>query len=58
MRGWLKVILGFVLLFLALQGIVPQEPLLGDLLNQAWQAELQDRIGEASSAYARCQPST
>ncbi len=53
MRGWLKVILGFVLLFLSLQGIVPQEPLLGDLLNQAWQAELQNKIGESSSAYAR-----
>ncbi|MCS7185688.1 MAG: hypothetical protein RMK89_01905, partial [Armatimonadota bacterium] len=53
MRGLFKVVLGFGLLVLALQGISPQEPLLGDLLTQAWQAEMQNEIGKAASNYAR-----
>jgi tetratricopeptide (TPR) repeat protein len=31
----------------------PQEPLFGDLLIQAWQADQQNRVGVASSLYAR-----
>jgi len=52
-RGWLKTSLILGLLAAVLQGISPQEPLLGDLLNQAWQAELRNEVGKASSAYAR-----
>jgi tetratricopeptide (TPR) repeat protein len=53
MSGRLKLFLGLGLLVLALHGLSPQEPLLGDLLIQAWQADQQNRVGVASSLYAR-----
>jgi tetratricopeptide (TPR) repeat protein len=53
MSGRLKLVLGLGLLVLALHGLSPQEPLLGDLLIQAWQADQQNRVGVASSLYAR-----
>lgn len=53
MRSWLKANLILGLLALVLNGISPQEPLLGDLLNQGWQAELRNEVEKASSAYAR-----
>ena len=53
MRDWLKASWILGLLILVLNGISPQEPLLGDLLNQGWQAELRNEISKASSAYAR-----
>jgi tetratricopeptide (TPR) repeat protein len=53
MSGRLKLVLGLGLLVLALHSLSPQEPLLGDLLIQAWQADQQNRVGVASSLYAR-----
>ncbi|MCS7193179.1 MAG: hypothetical protein NZ937_09405, partial [Armatimonadetes bacterium] len=53
MRGWLVTVLLSGIFLLALQRISSQEPLLGDLLTQAWQAEMQNQIGKASSNYAR-----
>jgi tetratricopeptide (TPR) repeat protein len=53
MSGRLKLVLGLGLLVLALHGLSPQEPLLGDLLIPAWQADQQNRVGVASSLYAR-----
>ncbi|MFN4179592.1 MAG: hypothetical protein ACK4I8_04715, partial [Armatimonadota bacterium] len=53
MRGWLKAVLSFGMLVLALNGASLQEPLLGDLLTRGWQAESQNRIGEAASAYSQ-----
>jgi tetratricopeptide (TPR) repeat protein len=53
MSGRLKLVLGLGLLVLALHGLSPQEPLFGDLLIQAWQADQQNRVGVASSLYAR-----
>ena len=53
MSGRLKLVLGLGFLVLALHGLSPQEPLFGDLLIQAWQADQQNRVGVASSLYAR-----
>jgi len=53
MSGRLKVVLSLGLLVLAMHGLSPQQPLLGDLLIQAWQADQQNRVGIASSLYAR-----
>ncbi|MCS7264956.1 MAG: hypothetical protein NZ805_09010 [Armatimonadetes bacterium] len=53
MRSWFIAILCFWAITIALQRISSQEPLLGDLLTQAWQSEMQNQIGKASSNYAR-----
>lgn len=53
MRGELKAILSFGILILALHGLPSQEPVLGDLLTQAWQAEVRNDVAVASSCYAR-----
>jgi len=53
MSGRLKVVLSLGLLILALHGLSPQQPLLGDLLIQAWQADQRNDVGVASSLYAR-----
>jgi tetratricopeptide (TPR) repeat protein len=53
MRGGLKVGISLSMLLVALQGLAPQPPSLGDLLRQAWQAEQQSNHAVAASAYAR-----
>jgi len=53
MSGRLKAVLSLGLLVLAMHGLSPQQPLLGDLLIQAWQADQQNKVGVASSLYAR-----
>lgn len=53
MRGELKAVLSLGILILALHGLPSQEPVLGDLLTQAWRAEVQNDVAVASSCYAR-----
>jgi len=53
MGGRLKVVLSLVLLALITRNLLSEQPLLSDLLTQAWQADRQNRISVASSLYAR-----